>query len=356
MTARTLADVSTSRDNNFNLLRFGAAGGVFLSHCVSVSGHGFGGKPQLLGFISVHVFFLISGFLVTQSFFRRRDVVDYLKSRCLRIFPALILAVIYTVFVIGLMCTTLGVGDYLSDSSLYNYIARNILLFSPDLPFTLPGVFESAAMKKANAPLWTLPWEVYLYLGVALIGWISLKFAGNNPDATLKFFGVIAVVVTAYFFTSFVAKYGFESETFPHLVNKDGTRLIAMFGLGSLLYCFRTRIPLSHLLFAGLIVLVAVSFMYRPIAIAVAYGALAYLILYLAYVPGGFIRQFNRLGDYSYGLYIFGFPTQQALEQFAPNLSLPVFTLVSFVLTMVLSVASWHIVESRALRLRTGVQ
>jgi peptidoglycan/LPS O-acetylase OafA/YrhL len=41
--------------------------------------------------------------------------------------------------------------------------------------------------------------------------------------------------------------------------------------------------------------------------------ATPYLVLFIALVPGGWLRHYNRLGDYSYGLYIYGFPTQQSV-------------------------------------------
>ena len=51
-----LSTLSNSRDNNFNLIRAGAALGVFVSHCFPFTGHEFGGKPQLLGYLSLNVF------------------------------------------------------------------------------------------------------------------------------------------------------------------------------------------------------------------------------------------------------------------------------------------------------------
>ncbi len=51
-----LSTLSNSRDNNFNLIRAGAALGVFVSHCFPFTGHEFGGKPQLPGYLSLNVF------------------------------------------------------------------------------------------------------------------------------------------------------------------------------------------------------------------------------------------------------------------------------------------------------------
>jgi len=79
---------------------------------------------------------------------------------------------------------------------------------------------------------------------------------------------------------------------------------------------------------------------------------LAYLTFYLAYVPNGPIRQFNRLGDYSYGIYIYAFPIQQALLASIPGLGPWQLFGGAFALTLVAAVLSWHFVEQRALALK----
>jgi peptidoglycan/LPS O-acetylase OafA/YrhL len=41
-------------------------------------------------------------------------------------------------------------------------------------------------------------------------------------------------------------------------------------------------------------------------------------LFYLAYVPSGWIRKYNRVGDYSYGIYIYAFPVQQSVAALIP--------------------------------------
>ncbi len=142
-----LSTLSNSRDNNFNLIRAGAALGVFVSHCFPFTGHEFGGKPQLLGYLSLNVFFIISGFLVTKSYFDRGNVFSYLRSRVLRIFPGLILAVVYTVFIIGLFFSTLSPSEYLANPLTHEYVIKNLLLAFPDIPSGLPGVFHDTIFR-----------------------------------------------------------------------------------------------------------------------------------------------------------------------------------------------------------------
>jgi len=59
----------------------------------------------------------------------------------------------------------------------------------------------------------------------------------------------------------------------------------------------------------------------------------------------------ERMGDWSYGTYLYGFPVQQLLVFFGvPVLGLGMFVLSSTVLTLMLAAASWYLVEKPALR------
>jgi peptidoglycan/LPS O-acetylase OafA/YrhL len=79
---------------------------------------------------------------------------------------------------------------------------------------------------------------------------------------------------------------------------------------------------------------------------------LAYVLLYLAYIPGGFLLYFNKLGDYSYGIYIFGYPTQKAVMQLFPGINVVELFLIAFSLTLFISALSWHILERTAIGLK----
>jgi peptidoglycan/LPS O-acetylase OafA/YrhL len=79
---------------------------------------------------------------------------------------------------------------------------------------------------------------------------------------------------------------------------------------------------------------------------------LSYVVLWLALVPGGVLRLYNRLGDYSYGLYLWQFPLQQWIVLTHPGLTPPQLMALAFPAALVLAVVSWHGVEARALALK----
>jgi len=57
-------------------------------------------------------------------------------------------------------------------------------------------------------------------------------------------------------------------------------------------------------------------------------------------------------GDYSYGLFLYGFPVQQALAALYPSLAPDALTALALPVALLCAFASWHAVERRALSLK----
>ncbi|MCK5360281.1 MAG: acyltransferase [Gammaproteobacteria bacterium] len=341
-----LSTIAASRDNNFNLLRFCAATGVFISHTFLIS-KGLKGPAAVLGFISVNIFFIISGYLVTKSLVYRRNMYSFVQARILRIYPALILAVLFSTFVVGTAFTELPIKEYLLHSKTYEYIFKNIFLLIPEIPEMLPGVFVSTPGSSiVNAPLWTLPYELKMYIILGLIGGLLLFKQGQMSK---KIFNLVFIVITVVSMSIFVFGYTLRAEPVNFGFKYDYFRFVAMFGSGVLFYIYRDKIYLSSKCFIIIVLLIAVSSMYRPFFVALTYTSLSYLILYCAYIPNGFIRKFNNLGDYSYGIYIYGYPVQQSFEHLWPELNLLTTFLFTYLSTLLLSILSWHLIEKKML-------
>lgn len=338
---------SLSKDNNFQLIRFSAALGVFISHTFPLAGYGLGGKAQMLGHVSLNVFFIISGFLVCKSFFSR-PIHSYFASRALRILPALIAAVLLSTFFLGLLITELTLTSYLSSPDVYEYAVKNIVLILPDIPNTLPGVFLSSEYASTvNAPLWSLPYEVACYIFLAL-----LAFATRAKTDT-KVFTISSTLLFLICFSVYAANQITKSNDFAIYFGKDTFRLIGMFFMGVGFYLLRSRIEVSHKVMTFSLAIFVLSLTYRPASIILLYLLIAYAVFYFAYIFRGPFLKFNHLGDYSYGIYIFGYPIQQTIEQIFPKLGLSVFFIVTFAITLTLAILSWHIVEKRALVLKS---
>ena len=85
------------------------------------------------------MFFALSGFLVGSSLERCRTLGMFLGLRAIRIYPALIVEVILSAFILGPLVTTFQLGDYFHDPLFRQYLLNAV----GDVHFTLPGIFAS---------------------------------------------------------------------------------------------------------------------------------------------------------------------------------------------------------------------
>jgi peptidoglycan/LPS O-acetylase OafA/YrhL len=344
-----LSAYTNSRDNNFNLIRFIAASLVLYSHSFPLAkGHTvsepfFPALNMSAGGVAVDVFFVTSGFLVAGSLFNRNNILAFIWARVLRIYPALIVAVLFCVFVVGVYFTTEALSDFFSDSKTYKFLKRNSTLFW-GVKYELPGVFEDLPVKGAiNGSLWTLPYEVKMYSYLAIIATVAVYMQRRFEKSFLKpTFLVLAVgAVAANILNHFEP---FRSFHFPHL--------FSMFFVGAAYYLYRDRVRLSTGLFLLLFVALALATRNKDVFFVLYVVAVPYLVFYLAYVPAGPVRGYNRLGDYSYGMYIYAFPVQQSVAALMPGVSVQDLMLWAFAVTLVLAFLSWHLIEKRCLRMK----
>ncbi len=347
-----LSAYSSSRDNNFNLIRFVAAALVLYSHSFALALGSADAEPlsktigMTWGMIAVDVFFVASGFLVTSSYIARRNLLIFVWARIMRIYPALVVAVLFCVSMVGLSYTTLSVWEYLSTPQTFKFFIKNSLLFF-GLEYDLPGVFVGNPWKYAvNGSLWTLPYEVRMYAMLAIIlfsiDWIQNRLGGNCSTKYVLL--IIAIsAVTANIANHF---YTYTSVQFIHL--------FTMFFIGATCYAWREHLYLSLKAFLFLLTAVLIASFNPKIFFVLYVVSIPYLTLFIAYVPSGRIRSFNKMGDYSYGMYIYAFPVQQSIAATIPGISVGVMIATSFSVALILSVLSWHLIEKRCLKFKNS--
>jgi peptidoglycan/LPS O-acetylase OafA/YrhL len=344
-----LSSCSQGRDNNFNLIRIVAALAVLVTHSFALAIGSVYAEPfrerlgLTLGTISVDVFFITSGFLVTASLLSRQDTVEFMWARVLRVYPALVVMLLLTVFGLGVVFTSLPVVDYLSSSRTYVYFAKCATLFTGVI-YDLPGVFDNTPIKNGvNGSLWTMPIEIHMY-SILVMTWIVLQITKNYRLAVFQTAAVIFAIAGGV--GVLVAKLYFDSED-------AWLRLFFMFFTGAAFYILREYVVLSRRWFWFLVLALAVAAVNRHVFFFAYTFAISYILFYLAYVPSGWVRKYNRLGDYSYGVYIYAFPVQQAVAASIPGISVMQLMLLSGAITMLLAILSWHLLERRCLALKS---
>jgi peptidoglycan/LPS O-acetylase OafA/YrhL len=127
-------------------------------------------------------------------------------------------------------------------------------------------------------------------------------------------------------------------------------KLGVLFALGAVFACWRTHIRPMAL--PALLILAIALFLphgaWQMLLYVTGVGTLTlWLALYARWLP----RVPERMGDWSYGAYLYGFPVQQVLAHFKLHeTSFVGYVLASTVVTFVLAGLSWHLVEKQALR------
>src|SRR5689334_791706 len=141
--------------NNFDFLRFISSLFVIISHSYSLPGKD---EEELMVVISNHTyhfssfglicFFVISGYLVSQSLFNSSSLINYAWKRFLRIVPALCGVTLFSVLIVGPLFTTLDLSGYFGFPHTYTYL-RNVAVIVPP-QWDLPGLFLSNPEKSVN--------------------------------------------------------------------------------------------------------------------------------------------------------------------------------------------------------------
>lgn len=332
--------------NSFDTLRLIGALAVMVGHAFILTGS----SAPSVGNIPLHsfgvcVFFSISGFLITQSWMNDRHIIRFVKRRILRIIPALFVVTTCTALIIGALVTTEQKAQYYSHFWTWRYIFSNSLLFTV---WGLPGVFEHNPIPgQANGSLWTLPIEFGLYLIVPILG---LQQRRSN------FLAAMIVLCLAVFILAEVPQYrSIFTYSFYGIDLGQGLALAPYFLVGSALRlldfaAWNLRDQRRVLAFSAFLVgFWTVSPIQVPLPVAmIGIVSLVLLIGMSNWLHWSFL---DRIGDLSYGSYLWAFPLQQLV---VAKIGGGVWINLAIVGPTTLGIAylSWHFIERQALRLK----
>jgi peptidoglycan/LPS O-acetylase OafA/YrhL len=365
----------------FDLLRICLAGSIIFYHSFEIVGLELSRQYwEIMGQSIVPAFFVLSGFLVTDAASRSR-VTDFLVNRACRILPALAVVVAASALVIGPLLTTYDERAYWADPRTVRYFLSVIGISQ----MQLPGVFAGMpADQTFNVSLWSIGWEMLCYGMVALF--LAIRFLKKAKLLLALFVGIMLLRTGLYiehphvihlthmelgpFVTRGVSfenilpdqslrpwsPYWLADRVTLHLTSWE-FRVVPFFLGGMLCYLWRYELRGSPWLAAGCalaLAVVSVSFAgqdYTPVTTVLTAAPIAYLVAYIGTENLPLPRIFR--GDYSYGIYLWGFPVAQIIHLFGADGRSPwLNTLLSLPVALMAGCASWHLVELPVLKRR----
>lgn len=335
------------RNSNILFIKLIFALLVIYSHSFPIStGHNNGEMMMALTFgqfsfgnISVLVFFILGGFLVTQSYLRNDNAITFLKARILRLFPALIVVIFITIFIIGPIFSSLSFEEYFSSTDTYKYFSNCYLRFVD----TLPGVFDNQNLISVNGSLWTLGYEFICYLSIALLGVLGMLKKREIP------LGVFFLFLLSYMFRDILF---FNNSSFLNINLYKYLELNMCFFFGCVAYLYRDKICFSWTAFVISFCLLVFGFYMKQYSLSICiFGG--YCLLFICYSHRVKLPNISKLGDISYGIYILGFLIQQIFVslfkgEMEPHLNMFLTILVIFPLSYLMN----RFIETPCLKLK----
>jgi len=339
----------------FSAMRFVAASLVVLSHSFGVAENREYDEPLRyltsklnLGNLAVFTFFLISGFVITQSCLKSKTSGSYLLKRAARLLPGLILVTLFCAFLIGPMVTSFSLARYFHDQKFYEFFLNCLFMLRSELP----GVFEhNPSGDHVNVALWTLRHEVFCYVTILLVIVLMGRFSKFFVAALAAGLVILAIPTCVAFATDEMRHLGSALSVKVDIgyIFAQGMTVIPFFFVGSLLYYFRDYIPVSFAGFVISVIAMVAIIRYTNIFPLLPF-ALGYATIYLGFSSNSVFEYF-RANDYSYGIYIFAFPIQQTLVTFFPTgMTWWANVLLAYPVVLCLAALSWHFIERPSLR------
>jgi peptidoglycan/LPS O-acetylase OafA/YrhL len=321
------------RSNNFDLTRMTLALLVVGQHLRDLTDAPIISRlfASWSGLFAVQAFFVISGFLIVQSYENTGSLKVYLVKRLRRIYPAYVAVVLFCLLS-AILTAGSNAFDLLSSSKTWVYFVSN-LVFLNFIQDSLPGVFSNNRFSSLNGSLWTIKIEVMFYLLVPLLSHF-VKRCSNH------------LVLGFVFLTSVIYRWYFGSICPNEVLLKQIPGQLMFFCVGAWFY-YNAKWFARHGLCIGILgvgLMVLNDFHGNSALRAFGVGfVIMYISLYLKY-----LGNWSKYGDFSYGVYIVHYPIIQTIVHLGFFRDNPYLGLGLSVLFITLfAFCSWHLIEKR---------
>ncbi|MBR0904592.1 acyltransferase [Bradyrhizobium liaoningense] len=347
-----LQGLEKKRQNSFDLVRLAAALCVLIAHQFSLAEQylphyhlsSLGTVGPKLADVGLYIFFALSGFLIFKSLEADGRVHRFLTARFLRIYPAAIVNTMVCILLGAIISTDVG---YWRATETWQYLFHNSAILWTPTQFQLPGVLSNARYPSVNVPIWTLKYELSAYLALLAVNRIAQRGIAER----------LILIGAAAFFTAGVCylrtyppEGGDGLETLSSFNTVHLFRFFMLFFVGA---CYAAHELSGRQKTIGLLS-VSLALIFAP---TLAIGrTLALIVIAIAAIEVGrssllFSTRYARLGDLSYGTYLYAFPIQHyTIVNWLTDRNFYELLAADILLILICALLSWKIVEQPSLR------
>ncbi len=270
-----------------------------------------------LGSEFVILFFLLSGFSIAHSLRNNTNNASFYKRRLVRLYPPYLLGILWSFVALFLIWAIVPSIYYNASDGFISFkeVYEKISYF----PTLLSNLFYMPKDNHLTHQYWSLPFEVVFYmlapwmikrfkafgglmLALYIIGWLVYGKAYHNPDHTNVFFQ-FSIEYGIYFIIGIL----FYKYKDSFIKNFKPGRITSV---AAILVLFEMMVLAKGYLFGG---------EHNKITGIMTVG-LTYLLLFSALKYNFRIKWLEKIGDYSYTLYVTHWATIFVVKIFAVKL------------------------------------
>ena len=246
----------------------------------------------LLFEFAVQLFFIISGFVIAMTLEKCKGIGEFIYRRWLRLFPAMLIAVIF-IFLTAPLLSARPSGAPLLQNAL------------PGLLFVEPRILNfifSSNISSLEIPFWTLYVEAKFYLIAGLL-YFMFGLKRMIYALTFMFFCSVAFMQTSQYLPAATAQ---NLTTFFEL---SDFRHFGWFATGALFYCFYTYKNMRYILAAMIVGLFSARSLHGLVSPVMLFGTFLVSLFALAIINTTVQKMLSNqlmvwLGFVSYPLYL----------------------------------------------------
>ena len=333
-------------NNNFGALRLVFASLVILSHSPEII-DGNRSREVLskvfgtisFGDLSVDCFFLISGYLISKSFYSTNSIRNFIVKRILRIYPGFIVASIISICVFA----PLSIGwALISNIQAADWLKSLLKMATLDPPY-VEGVFRNAKHPELNGSMWTIMLEFLCYLSIP----IFYKLGLNKR----KYYFLTVLFCALIFVFIIITKIAnhFHNPFFVY----HFSRLLTAFLVGGAFYHYSDIIIWNKKISIACFIALCISLTHHLTSEFGLFTFGGYLLFNFALnFKNKFLNSVGTTNDISYGVYLYAWPFQNLIVQYFPTISPWVLTCYTLLFTIIIGYLSWLIVEKPFMQMK----